>query len=305
MNDPTLNLDRLSRPTGSMAMVAMDQRDSLRTMFADAGKPSVPDETLIEFKRSVATELSPFASAFLVDHTYGLRPIIDDGLIAPSCAVVAAADSLQQEPGGPVEDTGLDEIVAAPEFRLDGVDAIKLLVIWRRDARRQARIELAERFVQLAKDRGVLSVLEPVVRATESELSAGTWNQEEAIREAARELSGVGPDLYKVQVPFSGEAENSALREECHRMDESMATPWVVLSQGVPLDRFAAAVQAACEAGASGFLAGRALWSDVVGVDKIGEALREVSLPRLKRLGDIVDQYARPWRQAISDKEQG
>ena len=73
--------------------------------------------------------------------------------------------------------------------------------------------------------------------------------------------------------------------------------PWVVLSQGVDPDRFPAAVEAACRGGASGCLAGRALWSAAVGDDDPAPAVRTVSAPRLDELGRIVDAHGRPWRE--------
>jgi sulfofructosephosphate aldolase len=47
--------------------------------------------------------------------------------------------------------------------------------------------------------------------------------------------------------------------------------------------------------GASGFLAGRAVWADIVGSPDIPKALREVSIPRLEQLAEIVDTHAKPW----------
>jgi sulfofructosephosphate aldolase len=63
----------------------------------------------------------------------------------------------------------------------------------------------------------------------------------------------------------------------------------VVLSSGVPADLFPRAVELACAEGASGFLAGRAVWASVIGSDDIERDLREVSVPRLQRLAEIVD----------------
>ena len=76
---------------------------------------------------------------------------------------------------------------------------------------------------------------------------------------------------------------------------EAVGTPWVVLSNGVKAPFFADAVKACAQGGASGFLAGRAVWADIVGAPDIPAALREVSIPRLEKLAEIVDQYARPW----------
>lgn len=289
-------LEAIARPSGGLAMVAMDQRESLRHMFDQAGAGRPDDDVLIQFKRDVAAALGDLASAFLVDNEFGGLDILADGVLPPSCGFILAVDALEQQPGGPVEDTEIDEgAVAAIR---DGVDAIKLLLIWRRDARREQRVELARRFIETARDHGVLSVLEPVVRATPEEQAAGTWDMDVAIREAAAELSALRPSLTKVQVPMAGAGEPSEQLAASERLAAVITGPWVVLSQGVPQDRFPAAVEAACRAGASGFLAGRALWSDVVGAADVPAALAERSRPRLERLAEIVDAHARPWSEA-------
>lgn len=291
MTEPTL--DALARPGGGLAMVAMDQRESLRTMFADARAGRPPDDVLTAFKLAVARELGPLASGFLIDRRYGFDQVRRERLLPDGCGLILAVDDLTQEDGGPVEETALDLEFVAEGSDLDGVAAVKLLVIWRRDELRERRVELAHEFVERARKRGVLSVLEPVVRATPAELARGTWDLNAAIAEAARELSPLGPSLYKAQVPSAGEGDPAALLDACRALDDAVTGPWVVLSQGVRQDRFPAAVEAACRAGASGFLAGRALWSDVVGGPLTELAAR--SAPRLRRLTEIVDEHATPW----------
>ncbi|MET3565719.1 sulfofructosephosphate aldolase [Leifsonia sp. 98AMF] len=292
---PALDLDAIARPSGGLAMVAMDQRESLRHMFdlAGAGRPA--DDVLIRFKLDVAEALGPLASGFLIDRHYGFEAVRD--ALPAETGLILAADALTQEDGGPVEETALDEVVL-DQTDLAGVSALKLLVIWRRDAKREQRVRLVERFVAECRTRGVLSVLEPVVRATPEELDAGTWDLDVAIREAAEELSPLGQSLYKVQVPMSGTGDEAAQREASEKLNASITGPWVVLSQGVDRPAFLPAVEAACRAGASGFLAGRALWSDVVGRDDVPSALRELSVPRLEALIEVVDREARPWREA-------
>lgn len=292
---PALDLDAIARPSGALAMVAMDQRESLRHMFdlAGAGRPA--DDVLVRFKLDVAEALGPLASGFLIDRHYGFEAVRE--VLPAGTGLILAADDLTQQDGGPVEETALDEVVLT-QTDLGGVSALKLLVIWRRDARREQRVRLVERFVAECRARGVLSVLEPVVRATPEELDAGTWDLDEAIREAAAELSPSGQSLYKVQVPLSGTGDEAEQREASERLNDAITGPWVVLSQGVDRPAFLPAVEAACRAGASGFLAGRALWSDVVGRDDVPSALRELSVPRLEALIEVVDREARPWREA-------
>ena len=294
----TPTLDAIARPGGGFAMVAMDQRESLRAMFDQAGAGRPGNDVLIRFKLDVAEALGPLASGFLIDRHYGFDRVRSQDLLPESDGLILAADALQQEDGGPVEETELDDTVVGGGVDLTGVSALKLLIIWRRDTRREHRVELADRFIRASAELGLLSVLEPVVRATPAELDAGTWDMDDAIVEAARELSPLGPSLYKAQVPMAGAGDAEEQRRASERLGGAVQGPWVVLSQGVERDRFQDAVEAACRAGASGFLAGRALWSDVVGHPDVPARLRELSRPRLESLIEVVDREARPWSDA-------
>ena len=55
----------IERSNGTYAMVAMDQRESLRTMLRDLGRDD-SDGTVRSFKAAVARELAPLASGSLV-----------------------------------------------------------------------------------------------------------------------------------------------------------------------------------------------------------------------------------------------
>ena len=277
-----IELDALSRPSGTFVMVAMDQRESLRTMLREHGK-AAEDSDLKRFKLGVARELAPHTSGFLIDkdHAGGVAPFVDHGLIL-------AVDRLVQEPGGLVEDTSLEEDVDPPP----SVVALKLLVIWRDDERRAERIEMSRRFVELARAHGLLSVLEPVVRVSEEE-------REDAIVEAARELGRVRPSLYKCQVPLYGRGDTDEIRKHGERIDAALPVPWVVLSQGVDPNDFPRAVEASCKGGASGMLAGRAVWTSTLSADDPTQLMRAHAVPRLQELAQIVDAHGRPWHEKV------
>ena len=85
-------LASLARPSGAFAMVAIDQRESLRTIFRNETGAEVDDATLVAFKIAVARVLSPHASALLVDRPFGLAPTRDAGVLDPSCALIVADD---------------------------------------------------------------------------------------------------------------------------------------------------------------------------------------------------------------------
>jgi sulfofructosephosphate aldolase len=282
-------LDALARESGTFLMVAMDQRESLRTMLAEHGHDAT-DERIASFKVAVARELSPHASALLVDSEYGwFDRIVSERLVAPSCGLIMAVDALDQQPGQVVDDTTLDETVDVAAAVEAGVVALKLLVIWRNDAQRARRIEMSQAFSELAHRHGLLSVLEPVVRVPDAE-------RETSIVEAAAELSVTGCDLYKCQVPLAGKGDQSEITQWAREIDAATVCPWVVLSQGVDPADFPAAVEAACKGGASGMLAGRAVWTATLTAEDPTQLLREHSVPRLEQLGAIVDTHGRPWR---------
>src|SRR4051794_10540390 len=283
-------LDALARPSGTFLMVAMDQRESLRTMLKEHGHEAT-DDRLAAFKVAVARELSPHASALLVDSEYGwFDRLTSENLVAPGCGLIMAVDALEQVPGEIVEDTSLDRGVDVASAVERGVVALKLLVIWRDDDRRHERIEMSRAFADLAHEHGVLAVLEPVVRVPETA-------REEAIVEAARELSSSGCDLYKCQVPLGGKGDPAEITRWASEIDAATVCPWVVLSQGVDPADFPAAVEAACKGGASGMLAGRAVWTATLEAADPTALLRARSVPRLQELGAIVDEHGRPWQE--------
>jgi sulfofructosephosphate aldolase len=286
-----MTLDALARESGTFLMVAMDQRESLRTMLAQHHSGPIEDEALVAFKLAVARELAPYASGFLIDRHYGFDEIVRQGLVPPTCGLILAADALEQPPGGVVEDTDLDAGVDAAGAARAGAVALKLLVIWRDDAQRERRVETSTRFVELARANGLLSVLEGVVRGPEG------FDREQAIVDAAHELAAVGCDLYKGEVPTHGTGSPEEITDWCRRIDAAVPCPWVVLSQGVDPNAFPTAVEAACRGGASGMLAGRAVWTATLGAADPTALLREHSVPRLRMLADIVDRHGRPWHE--------
>jgi sulfofructosephosphate aldolase len=284
------SLAELARPSGGLAMVAMDQRESLRAMLSAHTPATVPDSDLTKFKLAVATELGAHASGFLIDRTYGFDQVLTDRLLPPTCGLILASDRLRHPPeGGPVVDTTIDEEINPVHVRERGVRAMKLLTVWRSDANRDKRLAMAAEFVRRCSEAGLLSILEGVVRPT-SDLD---FDRQQI--EAANELGALRPSLYKSQVPRRG-VDPVAVGRMCERISAAVPVPWVVLSQGVSIEDFPTALRTACHAGASGFLAGRAIWSDTLSDPT--PLLRARAVDRLKRLADLVDEAARPWHEA-------
>lgn len=276
----------LARPSGGFAMLAVDQREALRSMFAeDSGEP-VPDETLTRFKLDATRALSPHASAVLIDKQFVFDAAVAAGAVAPGCGLIAAADHFTPGPGEIVAESGIDRSIVPAQVRAAGAVALKLLIIWRPDESPDKRLALAEEFTGLCRAAGLISILEPVSRPPRD---GRDWDWDAGVLRAARELGSAGADLYKAEVPLHADGNEAAIRRRCEELTGVIASPWVVLSSGVPPERFPRAVALACRGGASGFLAGRAVWRGVIGHADPAHALRTMAVPALRRLADAVD----------------
>lgn len=276
----------LARPSGGFAMLAVDQREALRAMMAAGRQDEVTDATLTRFKVSAAKVLSSYASAILVDKQFGWDAVVNASAVDSSCAMIAAVDAFTPSKDEFVAESVIDEDLDFAELKRQGAKALKLLVLWRPDADPAGRIAMVDDFVARCRTLDLVSVIEPVSRGrrdgTASDLEAG-------ILAAARELGDRGADIYKSEVPTHGKGTDDEIDAKCRELTDVINGQWVVLSSGVDAGRFPEVVNVACHAGASGFLAGRAVWASVVTHDDWDSELERVSIPRLERLAAIVD----------------
>jgi sulfofructosephosphate aldolase len=286
----------IARPGGGLDLLANDQRESLRTLLVQARKPAT-DVDVTSFKVAVARALSPLASGALIDPLYGLDEILHERVLAPGCGLIVAVDFLIQEPGQPVKDTAFDASLPLDRFVAQGAAGLKLLVIWRRDGDRYARQRTVRDFVASCDRLGVLSVVEGIVR--EPAGAPEEWDRDGDIFDAAVELSRLGCDLYKAEVPTLGQGSEPEVERLSAAITAAIPCPWVVLSGGVDAERFPPAVRAACRGGASGFLAGRGIWGPSISAADPLAHLDTDAVARMRELIAIVDAHARPWTAAM------
>jgi len=94
------------------------------------------------------------------------------------------------------------------------------------------------------------------------------------------------------------EQDEGKLLGLCRELNRASRLPWVLLSAGVDFESFRKQVKIACKAGASGFLAGRALWQEGAQIRSRDERMnffQNTAAPRLKELAEIADIYGKPW----------
>ena len=280
----------LTRPSGAFAMLAVDQREALRNMLGEAREGTaapVSDAEVTEFKLAATAILTPYASAVLLDKQFVLDRAIAEHAIADSCALIVAADEFIPGPEEVVGDVRIDADVDPAHYAAAGAVAMKLLVLYRPDEAPAGRIAMVENFVARCRVAGVLSIIEPISRPPRDGRPFD-WNA--GVLAAAAELGHLGADLYKAEVPGHAAGDESVISRDCAAITAAVDSPWVVLSSGVDADRFPAAVALAVAAGASGFLAGRAVWKDSLGAPDRVKALRTDAVRRLQLLVETVDE---------------
>jgi tagatose-1,6-bisphosphate aldolase len=121
---------------------------------------------------------------------------------------------------------------------------------------------------------------------------------------SATRFAALGVDVMKMEFPGSTATleDRAAAADACAELDDSIEVPWVLLSAGVGFEGFIEQLRIAAAAGASGFMAGRAIWGDAVG--RRDEAARragaKTACERLDVLGEIVATSGRPVRTTLS-----
>ncbi|HEX8520537.1 MAG TPA: hypothetical protein VF667_13165 [Pseudonocardia sp.] len=293
------SLQDIASGDGTFAVVALDQRNTLRRMYAAAGQPGVPDDELVAFKADVLGALDN-ASGVLVDPDLGVPARARAGATR-SGLLVAAEPAVRATHGGEprvTRDPGQD----ARWVRGLGGHALKFLVQIRVDRPRGSEpdapdlaaegLDVARAVVADCRAAGLPCVIENLTYPLPGE-QPGPAARADAVIEAAVALDELGPDLLKLEYPGSPEA--------CRRLAGAIRTPWAVLSAGVGFDEFADVLRVSCdEGGASGFIAGRAVWKDAVGLDapQRRRFLADEGRRRLDACVAAIAGRARDWRSA-------
>ena len=293
----TRSLDDIAAEGGTFAIVAMDQRNTLRRMFTAVGRDGT-DQELRDAKADVARALTPLASGLLSDPTYGVPAITGAGALADTCGLLVAAEPAERRSYQSEPRTHRDPALNAQWVLDQGGDAVKFFVQLRADRPAPGKEEpdlvaealaVCQEIIDDCHATGVPAVIENLVYALPGRELRGRA-REDAIIEAARALNDLDIDLLKLEYPGSPSG--------CRRLAAILDRPWAVLSAGVPFAEFSQVMRIAFdEGGASGFIAGRSVWREAVALDGADRAefLSTVARPRLEELTAVAAAYARPW----------
>ena len=307
---------RMADAAGRFKMTAVDQRPPIENPIrARRGTAQAPWEDVAAFKELLIRELQGGSSAMLLDPHYAF-PRGVTMLDARLGMILTLEDSAFREtPGGrltaPIDDWSVEKIKRA------GGDAVKVLTWYRPDAA-DAVCREQQDFTALIGDACRRFDLPYVFELLVYPLASDTdqtrdyvemkGKRPERVIESVRAFAAprFGVDLFKLESPLPA-AEVPGVGAE--GWDEAQAwfdelgaaagRPWVMLSAGAGMEEFRRVLSHAYRAGASGYLAGRAIWLKAFAHfpdwDAIARELRGDAVASMTSLNGLTDAAATPW----------
>ncbi len=298
---PATGLDAIADDMGRFAVLAMDQRATLRRMLTAAGRPN-EDADLSAFKVDVISALAPLSTGVLTDVEYGVGPVRAAAAMPPDVGLLIAAEPVVKQTWNGEARTVVDAERTAAWVRSHTGDGVKFLVYWQPDrAAVEGEPDLAAEAMAAVRTvvedcaaTGLPSVIEPLVTFAPGVDPTQEQRFESVILSATR-LATLQPDLLKLEWPGGAEG--------CRRISDGLGTvPWALLSAGVGYEDFVERCRVALDNGASGIIAGRAIWKEAV--DLVGEErrafLRDTAVPRLAGLVDVLGRHGRSWHDVAA-----
>lgn len=318
-------LSTLADGRGVFRMIAVDQRPPIFAALAahNGRKPQqVGYDEVQAVKLLLTSVLAPASSAVLIDPIWTHPAALSH--VPGSVGLLSTLEDHAFEVRGGERYSRVIEGWSVAKIKRSGAAGVKLLAWHRPDAGAENLAHQDELVVSVGAachEHDIPFILELLTYPLAGEdASSAEYVRAKpqrvlgSIRHYADERFGV--DLLKVEFPndlkfvseFSSGAFDGRKRESVHdladtrgflsELDAITNVPWVMLSAGVTPREFEAQLELTTEAGASGFLAGRAVWLDALAaypdLDAVEESLRLTSLPYLNRISAVVEA-AQAW----------
>lgn len=278
--------------TGSMMVVACDQRGGMRTLLADTAEEQskISNETLGKTKYDIASYLASEAGCVLVDPICAVPGIIDEGVLPRNTGLLVGLDASGWETSP--EGYRISKMVAgvnARKVRELGATGGKIMIYLRMDTPEANTANLAtlrDIIDDFARE-DLFLVVEFLTYKLENESQEEYQGKiPQLIQDGCKACIECGAKVLKIPYPGS-EAACAKVTEICGDI------PWAVLSAGVDHETFLKQVDISLRNGASGVIAGRSLWKDCISLDRqvSKEKLSSIAVSRLRDIQKLLAKY--------------
>jgi tagatose 1,6-diphosphate aldolase len=302
-------LQQLADSKGIMTMCAIDHRGALKRALNEKNPDAVSYQDIVDFKLDLCQAVAPFASAILLDPEYGAGQAIAAGLLPGPKGLLVSVEKTGYTGDSMARITELLPGWSVKRVKKMGASAVKLLIYFRPDLKDVAskQLDLVARLADQCLEEDIAFLVEPVSYPIEEGGASSKKFAEikpDLVIETARQITALPVDVLKAEFPadIEFEQDEGKLLRLCQELNRASRLPWVLLSAGVDFESFRKQVKIACKAGASGFLAGRALWQEGAQIRSRDDRMnffRNTAAPRLKELAEIADSYSKPWYSGL------
>jgi len=305
-------LQQLANEKGIMTMCALDHRGSLKKMLNEKRPESVSYQAMVDFKLDLCQVLAPHASAILLDPIYGAGQAIAAGVLPKSTGLLVSLEESGYSGDAEARVTDLLANWNVKKIKKMGATAAKLLLYYRPNVSiAKKQLDTVKKLADDCLKEDIPFVVEPMsykVGNAESKPRDFAAIKPQLVVETAKQITALPIDVLKAEFPANLEYEKdkNRLLDLCHQLNEASQVPWVILSAGVNFEIFYREVEIACQAGASGFLAGRALWQEATQISSRQERLKFLEttvIKRLESLTELANKYGTPWHTKLEASE--
>lgn len=293
-------LQQCADQEGIFCILALDHRRVVQDAFQGASGGPFP--AAAQFKKDVVAAMAPAVTAVLLDPHYGAGPMLADGSLPGRLGLVVSVEKSGYEGPSTGRLSQLSKDWSVAKIKRMGASAVKLLVYYHPDSPHAAAMrQLVSQVAENCRQYDLSLFLEPLTYALEPARLPSPGERRELVVRTAAELSSLGADILKVEFPTDvyQERDENAWMMSCSELDSATAIPWVLLSAAVDYEIFLRQATIACQAGASGILAGRAIWKEALNLD--GDERRRFlggpALQRMECLRATCCQYGYPYLQ--------
>jgi tagatose 1,6-diphosphate aldolase len=307
---------RMADEDGRFKMTAVDQRPPIKKPIAEKrGLKEAPWEDVAGFKELLIDTLQRESSAMLLDPHFAYpRGAM---MLSPAKGLILTLeDSIFEEtPGGrlskEIDDWSVEKIKRA------GGDAVKVLAWYRPDADAAVIVKQKE-FVARIGDACAKFDIPYVFELLVYPLSKDAEQTRDYVEMKTKRPNFVvesvetfadpnyGVDLFKLESPLAAEDVPGVggdgwqeAQKWFDALDKAAGRPWVMLSAGAGMEEFRRILTHAYRAGASGYLAGRAIWLKAFSAFPDWAAMRKgletEAIDYMRALNDLTDRSAMPW----------
>jgi tagatose-1,6-bisphosphate aldolase len=301
-------LQQTAGSKGTFYIAAVDHRGPLRRSLETESPQGKTNEALTALKRDIVRHLAPATSAVLLDPETAAGQCVADGSLPGGTGLIVALDA--GSTGDPLNrTTGLVENWSVEKTVRMGASGVKMLLYYHPQAPQAGERESLVRKVALdCAQYDIPFFLEPLSYASDDQnKSLPPEERRQVVIETARRLVPLGVDILKAEFPVDvgAEPDENIWRDACKELTNASGVPWVLLSGGVSYDTFLKQVGIACEAGASGVMAGRAVWKEAVTLDVAARIhfLKSTGFERMKGLQSLCEQLGRPFTEVYDSPE--